>query len=245
LQERKKASIYYINIMSSTKPTSSASISDLAPFVAAVLKDKTVMDLNKDIEELREELREESREREKEILLVEVTGRGGTPVHYQASLIDGETDLFKDDLWNVYFEQKKYEFGEDIVLPLNLIKDLEVRLGGIVVLDMEHSSNDTYDEGYNFSENEEDPQICDIYVEYLDKPISPIVESVNCSVGPVLYEDYIFLIQANFGDLTDALTNGFPDRFNKETPVNLIIDGVTFKKGKIGYLLSIVERMNG
>ena len=218
--------------MSSTKPTT-ASISDLAPFVAAVLKDKTVTDLTRENEELRE--------REEERLLVEITGRGGTPVYYQTSLKDGKTHPFQSDIWNVCFKQKKNENGEDIVLPLNLIKNLEIRLGGIVVSDMKYLSTDIEGGGCTFSDNEEDSQIGNIYWGYLDKSISPI-QYLLCRVGPVLYKDYLSLIGDNFGGLTDASIDSFPVRFN-QTQANLIINGVGIKKEKIGSLLSIVERM--
>ena len=219
--------------MSSTKPTLSASISDLAPFVAAVLKDKTVTDLTRENEELRE--------REEERLLVEITGRGGTPVYYQTSLKDGKTHPFESDLWNVCFKQKKNENGEDIVLPLNLIKNLEIRLGGIVVSDMKYLSTDIEGGGCTFSDNEENSQVGNIYWGYLDKSISPI-QYLLCRVGPVLFEDYLSLIGDNFRGLTDASIDSFPVRFN-QTQANLMINGVGIKKDKIGSLLSIVERM--
>ncbi|OEU14383.1 hypothetical protein FRACYDRAFT_240923 [Fragilariopsis cylindrus CCMP1102] len=137
--------------MSSTKPTT-ASISDLAPFVAAVLKDKTVTDLTRENEELRQ--------REEERLLVEITGRGGTPVHYQASLKDGHPHPWLSDRWIVNFEQKEEnENGEDVDLPLSVVGNLEVRLGGIVVSDMRDLSNDIEDDGCTFSDHEEDSQI--------------------------------------------------------------------------------------
>ena len=100
-------------------------------------------------------------------ILVEVEGRGGTPVYYKASFKDGETHPGHSDLWNVYFEQKKNENGEDIVLPLNLISEtVEIRLGGIVVTDMNSLPSSVNDADWLFSDNEENPQIGNIYFQY-------------------------------------------------------------------------------
>ena len=219
--------------MSSTKPTLSASISDLAPFVAAVLKDKTVMDLNKEIEGLRE--------REEERLLVEITGRGGTPVHYQASLKDGKTNPFNHDLWIVYFEEKKNENGEDIVLRLSMIKNLEVRLGGIVVSDMKCFTNGIEDGRCTFGDNEEDSQIGKIYFRYRDNSISP-VHYLLCSVGPLPKADCLSLVDNNLANLADAVIGDYTIRFNQKE-LNSIITEVEFNKEQIRSLLSIVERM--
>ena len=218
--------------MSSTKPTT-ASISDLAPFVAAVLKDKTVTDLTRENEELRQ--------REEERLLVEITGRGGTPVHYQASLKDGHPHPWLSDRWIVNFEQKEEnENGEDVGLPLNVVGNLEVRLGGIVVSDMKYLSYDIdHDEGCNFGNNEEDPQIGSIYFRYRDNSISPIVEYVGHSVGPVPKTDFLTITDGN--SVADLLNGGFSVSSNKT--LHSTIFCVEFNREKIESLLSIVERM--
>ena len=113
-------------------------------------------------------------------ILVEITGRGGTPVYYQASFKDGETHPGHSDLWNVYFEQKKNENGEDIVLPLNLISEtVEIRLGGIVVTDMNSLPSSVNDADWLFSDNEENPQIGNIYFQYRGQL------SLSCRTGTV------------------------------------------------------------
>ena len=70
---------------SSVPSSTSASNSDLAPFVASVLKDRTVADLMTEIDELKKEAQRKDDER----LRVEITGPRGTPVYYQASMKDG------------------------------------------------------------------------------------------------------------------------------------------------------------
>jgi len=53
-------------------------MSDLALFVAAALKDKTVVDLKQENDELRELIDKQ--------LVVKVTGKNGSPIHYEGSL---------------------------------------------------------------------------------------------------------------------------------------------------------------
>ena len=51
--------------------------SDLAPFVAAVLKDRTVAEMIQEIDKLKSRQTEYENER----LLVQITGTNGTPIH--------------------------------------------------------------------------------------------------------------------------------------------------------------------
>jgi hypothetical protein len=198
--------------MSSTKPTSESSISDLAPFVAAVLKDKIVMDLKKENEELRK--------REDERLLVEITGRGGTPVHYQASLKDG-FDYSRNNEWIVNIEDKKNDIGEDIVLPLNSIADLEVRLGGIIMVDMKYAES-------AFDLEEEPPMITTMF-RCREQSSCPVVDCVFCKVGPVNNEN----------SYLDSPFSTTEELARIETPLDLIFTGVQFNKRTIGSLLSM------
>lgn len=204
-----------------------SSKSDLASFVAAVLRDETVADLNKDIEELRQQLSNERDER----LLVEVTGRGGMPVHCQASLKDGYDCIYTGKNWCVPFEQNY------VVLPLaDSVEELEIRLGGIVVFKI-NKSTVTIDEVFDDFDrgNKEEAQMGGIYFNNDRKDSGP-VDSVGCTFGPVLYDDYTRLDYKNMQQLTK-----FANEDGRQAQ-GLIIGGVEFIKSKIPGIVSLLER---
>ena len=104
---------------------------DLVPLFQ-VLKDCTILDLNKAMEDLRQH------EQEKR-LLVKVTGPGGTPVYGQGSLKDGKNAADGDmwhglfdygDMWHVLFDYENITVIERAD-PINT--QFEFHLGGVVV----------------------------------------------------------------------------------------------------------------
>ena len=98
-------------------------MSDLAPFVAATLRDKIVDDLKTENEKLREEL---ARVADRQ-LAVQVTGPNGAPVYYETSLKRGAyCEHLGGKCWRV-------EFDETAAIPLHAISNLEIRVGGMVV----------------------------------------------------------------------------------------------------------------
>lgn len=68
--------------------------SDLAPFIGAVLRDTTIDEMKNEIDELRSTLTEYVDER----LLVQITGKNGTPVHYETSFKNAEPTHNDDEI---------------------------------------------------------------------------------------------------------------------------------------------------
>lgn len=98
----------------------SITMSDLAPFVAAALRDKTVTDLLEENESLRKVL--EKRQ------LVEVTGPGGSPIYAEALMDEGE---YSGGGHNWLVEMTHLVDP----LPLDQLRKLEIRLGGVPLLE--------------------------------------------------------------------------------------------------------------
>ncbi|OEU09148.1 hypothetical protein FRACYDRAFT_271570, partial [Fragilariopsis cylindrus CCMP1102] len=94
--------------------------SDLAPFVAAVLNDRTVAGLIQENNELKSKLTDRDNER----LLVEVTGQHGSPVYYEESFKNAER--YRGD--HIFLG-----FGSRDGFPLSSIGEIKIRLGGVVV----------------------------------------------------------------------------------------------------------------
>ena len=93
-------------------------MSDLAPFVAAALKDKTVVDLKQENDELRELIDKQ--------LVVKVTGENGSPIRYEGSLKNiGMSEMKSSNevtRWSLFCDSK--------VLPLDSLWNLEIWVGG-------------------------------------------------------------------------------------------------------------------
>jgi hypothetical protein len=96
-------------------------MSDLAPFVAAALRDKVVTDLCSEIEELKLELEGQRTQSQ----LVTITGPRGNPVYAQALFRSGNYD-YSPELWKVEFTDFQNNY-----CSLCDFSNMEVRLGGI------------------------------------------------------------------------------------------------------------------
>jgi hypothetical protein len=94
-------------------------MSDLAPFVAATLRDKVVQDLMEENEAMQKQIRQ-SRS-------VEITGPGGSPVYSRAQF--DEDGYYCNDpvLWEVAFPGT-----QNLSCPLSILEGIEVRLGGVL-----------------------------------------------------------------------------------------------------------------
>jgi hypothetical protein len=95
-------------------------MSDLAPFVAATLRDKVIKDLMDENQAMRKQLQLARR--------VEITGPGGTPVHAQAQFDDDGSYAGNPDLWAVNFPEGK----QMLPCPLAALEGIEIRVGGIL-----------------------------------------------------------------------------------------------------------------
>ena len=94
-----------------------ASASHLAPFVAAVMRDKTVEELMAKVKEQQQQL--------KDTMKVEITGPGGTPVYTKGQFENGEWDWGDLGAWRI----TQLEKVEDC--PVNKLTRVEVWIGGI------------------------------------------------------------------------------------------------------------------
>lgn len=128
-------------------------MSDLAPFVAAVIRDRVVSDLHDENSRLNNEL--------SAAMAVIITGQGGRPVYASA---DFATGMSEEDskFWSVRFgkdlaDQQEEDFEENDgnssddndctagILPLSRLGELEIFVGGILLCEMSQD----YVEGFS------------------------------------------------------------------------------------------------
>ena len=107
---------------------------DLAPFVAAVFEDGAVAGLLQENDELKSRLTESKNER----LVVQVTGKNGSPIHYEGSLKNAKrfgNDIGTDGLVviSLYFDNGSSHDLTTDGFPLSSLNQIEIRLGGVVV----------------------------------------------------------------------------------------------------------------
>ena len=203
------------------------SASDLAPFVAAVLKDRTVAGMIQENNELKSKLTDCDNER----LLVEVTGQHGSPIYYKGSMRNG--GRCGDDNWCVHLEKK------DAGLPLILLPDLEIWLGGTLLQQFKYTTDNLASlGGINFKEidSESNMGIGSIRVTSATVHISPVVTSTYGRIGPMLRTDY--------EELT-AMTNvtQLMDLYQNRTAPFIIIEYIIFDKKKIRGIISLLEKL--
>ena len=119
-------------------------MSDLAPFVATVLRDRAMVDMLAEMEKLKRLVDDR--------LKVQITGRKGSPVYCEGSLKDGYTS-HRDRCFEVMFDDDNDKDGpmdeetpsssrrskrsrsrnSSRYLKLSALKDMEIRLGGMVI----------------------------------------------------------------------------------------------------------------
>lgn len=104
-------------------------MSDLAPFVAAALRDKVVQDLMEENKSIRQQL--------KYCRLVEITGPSGDPVYARAQLDDDGDYHGNPNLWSVKFPKK------GLSCPLTEMEGIEIWVGG--VLKAKFAENDYFE----------------------------------------------------------------------------------------------------
>lgn len=159
-------------------------MSSLAPFVAAAIRDKTICDLMKEIDELRDER-----------LAIQITGPNGSPIHYKGSLKDGHNSS-NGGTWIVDFKQQMNEQCDalqkySMVLPLDSAEELEIWFGGIVVqrfgIGDKIKGYIDYCQEVDFDlDNIEEPQMGGITFHIPNG----LVCLINARLGPILYDDY-------------------------------------------------------
>ena len=122
----------------------SQSASDLAPFVASVLRDGAMAELMEEINKLKLLVDER--------LNVKITGRRGSPIYYEGSLKDGYCS-HRGRCFEVMFDEGEEDDNDDTdnddtndakaktkatALPPTALKDLEIRLGNTVIQRLEN-----------------------------------------------------------------------------------------------------------
>jgi len=243
---------------SSVPSSTSALISDLAPFVASVLKDRTVADLMTEIEELKKEAQRKDDER----LRVEITGPHGSPVYYQASMKDGyampPVDS-SDDFW-VPFDAQNHNHTTVLNLAAT-IEGLEVRLGGVLVFKFSHTVMTTasvashmngFDQehldipqmGNIFFRNDGHPEL--LYDDYA-------VSMLRGKIGPLLYDEYDALssqmsrshwaVTAVPDVVNNVINTNRNNNNNPQLLQDLVITGVQFQKSNILGIISLMETL--
>jgi hypothetical protein len=140
-------------------------MSTLGPFVAAVLRDRTVADLLEENDKLQRQL--------KQRWAVEITGPEGTPVYAQAQFDQDGAYGGNPRLWRVPFAKNNHRNKDTTTntntnttiiqpCPLSELPNMEVRVGGMCkakfgnnsdfegFIDFDHTSSEGYDLNFCF-----------------------------------------------------------------------------------------------
>ncbi|OEU06660.1 hypothetical protein FRACYDRAFT_265801 [Fragilariopsis cylindrus CCMP1102] len=201
--------------------------SDLAPFVAAVLNDRTVAGLIQENNGLQSRLTESEKER----LVVEVTGQNGSPIYYKGSMRNG--GRLGDDHWLVHLEKN------DTVLSLISLSDLEIWLGGTLVEQFRYITDNLKSfDGRNFKEidNASNMGRGSIRVISATALKTPVVACTYGRIGPMLRTDYKEL---------EAMTNvtQLMDLYQNRTAPGIFIEYIIFKNKGIRGIMALLEKL--
>ncbi|MGK3738043.1 MAG: hypothetical protein ACI8RD_009697 [Bacillariaceae sp.] len=213
--------------------------SDLAPFVAAVLRDSTVVKLKNENDGLRELLDERLR--------LQITGQDGSPIHYETSMKNGSSKEGDNgrDLWEVMIGSDKNENTFDDVIPLNTIgKHIEIWVGGQFLQRFDLNTcrlrrmigtNDGFDRDIK-----DKPQMGLIAIlPTLESSIYSSVPIIYAVFGPILFDEYHNLPQQmNMRELIHLSRTS-----NNGTSKNLMIMRMLFRKSKIRGVISMLEKL--
>jgi hypothetical protein len=200
------------------------SASDLAPFVAAVLKDRTVAGMVQENNELKSKLTDCDNER----LLVEVTGQHGLPIYYKGSMRNGGRS--GDDHWCVRLEEN------NTFLPLIILPDLEIWLGGTLVHQFTYitDSSTRLSGGLFQVDNESDGGIGSIQVTTGAARYPPVVYCIFGKIGPMRRTDYEELSMMDVTQLMDLYQN---------RPALINVGYIMFDKKKIRGTMALLEKL--
>jgi hypothetical protein len=142
----------------------------------------------------------------------------------------------------IEFEQKKNDDnGEDIVLPLNEIANLEIHLSGIMVykMDMGITTTNLLTEDFD-RDNIQELQMGGVMVNNVEGGLARPVSTIFGRFGPVEYDVYNDLNAIDMSELTEFANNSNEIMIQDQ---DLIITGIEFTKTKIKGIISILERM--
>jgi hypothetical protein len=215
--------------------------SDLAPFVAVVLRDSTVDKLKNENDGLRELLDER--------LLLQITGQDGSPIHYETSMKNGTSKQGDNerDLWvvNMIGSDNKENTFNDNVIPLNnsIEKYLEIWVGGQFLQRFDLNTcrlrrmigtNDGFDRDIK-----DVPQMGLIAIlPTLDASVYSSVPIVYAKFGPILFDEYHDLPQQmSMRELIYRRTSN-----NGASKISMI-KRLLFRKSKIRGVVSLLEKL--
>jgi hypothetical protein len=225
--------------------------SDLAPFVAAVLRDSTVDKLKNENDGLRELLEER--------LLLQITGQDGAPIHYETSMKYGTSKQGDNerDLWVVNMmigsnnkENNTFVDDNDVGIRLDSIigKFLEIWVGGQFLQRFDWNTCRVRRMCFNmigtndgFDRNRKDvPQMGLIAIlPTLDASIYSSVPIIYAKFGPILFEEYHNLPQQlSMRDLYHLIRAS-----NNGTPKIYMVQKLLFRKSKIRGVVSLLEKL--
>ena len=204
-------------------------MSDLAPFVAAALKDKTVVDLKQENDELRELIDKQ--------LVVKVTGENGSPIRYEGSLKNiGMSEMKSSNevtRWSLFCDSK--------VLPLDSLWNLEIWVGGNLMerfnLDINHIIDypcHTYESVVNWNGDGDgtvEPQMMGVI------RCNRTIRGVSARFGSIPYADY------EDEDLNELDLRGLKNIQQRTQAQDLIIDEIEFRTREIPGILSLLKRI--
>jgi hypothetical protein len=142
----------------------------------------------------------------------------------------------------IEFEQKKNDDnGEDIVLPLNEIANLEIHLSGIMVykMDMGITTTNLLTEDFD-RDNIQELQMGGVMVNNVEGGLARPVSTIFGRFGPVEYDVYNDLNAIDMSELTEFANNSNEIMIQDQ---DLIITGIEFTKTKIKGIICILERM--
>lgn len=191
--------------------------SDIAPFVAAVLKDEVVDEMKNEIDELHSER-----------FLVQITGINGTPIHYKGSMRNG--GRCGEDHWCVPLDEN------DAVSSLTLLDYFEIWLCGTLVHTTNRREFLVITSMREFKENDNESSNLGMgSIRVMSR--LPIVYCTYGRIGPMLRADY--------DELTGMvnLTQRMDLRQNGTAALGLNVEYIMFDIKKIRGTLALLEQL--
>ena len=203
-------------------------MSDLVPFVAAIIRDKTVDDMKDELEKMKEQ-----RDRQ---FLVQITGPNGTPIYYHGSLLDdGYNSPFgfrtkNGDFWAVNLKSNNND--DDAAagrVTFNGIEELEFRLAGIVLQHLKMEQLRFQVKTHLFDQKR---QMCDTIIG--NKSTKHPIATIFAVIGPIPCSS-----QEELETITRRIANA--DVLVQD--MNMIITKLFFQKSRISGILSLLENI--
>ena len=224
----------------SASPSSAVpvSVSDLVPFVASVLRDRAMQDLQTEHDALQQELK---RHQEAQ-LRVEITGRDGNPVYCQTSMKYGVTcDVEGTPYWEVSFDDN--DDGTNITIPnfIEAVEGLELRLGDIVVFPFNTAKNfNAPAEHAGFDRTRDDTRQMANVGFHNDNGVQVVGQ-----VGPILFEEYSSLFEPTMD--VPGLVRVLTDHNNNNSHETVLVPQleifvVSFPESQITGILRLLNR---